>query len=91
MKIIITGLGDMSVGIRPLYFEFDYPGLEQILEDNPEFRESTRQTLIKAFTEIEDDKVGVVFKDECPECGKVMGHSHGDIYFCKDKDCISNR
>jgi hypothetical protein len=104
MIVSVRGTGDRSVGIFPHEFEFEYPDLENLFANTPEARESTRKILAEAIGEIEADKVGIYFEDECPDCRTAgyikavppgfsmnpAGPYPGTPSHCSNPKCISN-
>jgi len=67
MRATIDFSGYPSVGIPPSHYVIE--GLPE--PDNEEDRLYIRQQLCECFTNIEGEKCGVWFSDECYECGGV--------------------
>jgi hypothetical protein len=92
MKILIETAGDRSVGIQPDRITIDWPSLE--VGDDSGRREALRKDIQETFTNFLDERCGVRFDDECPDCGKVMfvaasGRS-GPHRTCNNPTCIRN-
>ena len=82
--------GDRSTGISDghatVKFDFD------IIDGSSVVREKVRREMENVFEPYaECGEVGVLFGDECPDCGKI-----GEVHLvtgrvdCKNKNCISN-
>lgn len=66
--IFITVAGDPSVGIPSITDRIE---LQWDLDEYPDERNRIRGILQRAWSELYDDKAGVRFGDECPNCGRL--------------------
>lgn len=62
MRVNICAPGDSSVGIQPIYVDFDLG-----INIDGEEKDWIRKTLTECFSEIYDDRVRVMFEDEFEE------------------------
>jgi uncharacterized protein with PIN domain len=101
MKAYIETAGDQYVGINGEFITID--GLT--INDDKD-RQITRKFLADAFGGFFDEKAGVRFEDECPDCGTKMVFSssfekkngidgldeefYDDVLACPNPHCISN-
>lgn len=81
MKATIIYNREYAAGIRYRTFEFDLDDMfEEVLIDEPEKRETLRETIKELAIFGYDVPDRILFSDECEECGKVMEKDHQCFY-----------
>ena len=83
MKVLITSYGDPSVGIPQVVVTITCPDLDFEVECN---RKVVRQKLLEFWSDWFDEQVGVLFQDECPDCGRLGW----DGVECSNSGCVNN-
>ena len=83
MKVFIEIPGDHSVGIDDGQVVIDFG--EADIPSDIEDRQILRKLLNDAFSDYFAQKIGVLFEDECPDCGNILVKNK-----CINKNCPQN-
>jgi hypothetical protein len=87
MKIFIHTSGDSSVGLSGCTGTIDFPSIPDNIEAHfCQEREETRKVIAECFEKLLEEKCGILFDDECPDCGSKEYKNNE----CKYKSCPQN-
>lgn len=84
MTAYLNTPGDLGAGIRPLHWRIDTGIDRQMFDSGAVDREAVRSILENAFSEIHAEPVGVLFGDECPDCGEHGGYHAENCPFIRE-------